>query len=98
MYYILSFIPILNTPCGVTPPPPVLSTCRFEECVCLRLTVLCKMQIRALCFEETVCVPCSVLVLGGSLPLALGFCHCLAEAPQLIAMILCLVYSVEDDA
>ena len=28
--------------------------------------MLCEMQIRALGFEETVCVPGSVLVLGGS--------------------------------
>ena len=28
--------------------------------------MLCEMQIRALCFEETVCVPGSVLVLGCS--------------------------------
>ena len=39
--------------------------------VCIMLTVLCGMQIRALCFEEAVCVPCFVLALGGSLPLAL---------------------------
>ena len=57
---------LLNTPCGVTPPPPNLSKCRFEECVCLRLIVLWEMQIQALCVEGTVGVPGSVLVLGGS--------------------------------
>ena len=57
-------VQLLNAPCGVTPPSPVLSKCRFEECVCLRLTVLCEMQVRALCFEEIVCVPGSLRVIG----------------------------------
>ena len=53
-----------NAACGVTPPPLVLSKCRFEECVCVMLTELCEMQVRALCFEEIVCVPGSLRALG----------------------------------
>ena len=34
----------------------------------------------SLYFEDAVCVPGSVLVLGGSSQLPLGFSHCLAEA------------------
>ena len=45
---------------------PNSSKCHFEECFCLRLTVLWEMQIQALCVEGIVCVPGSLLVLGGS--------------------------------
>ena len=55
----------MNTPCGVTPPPPNLSKCRFEVYVCFRLAVLLEMQIQALCVEGIVGVPGSVLVLRG---------------------------------
>ena len=44
----------LNTPCGVTPPPPILSKCRFEGCVCWRLTAFCELQFGGSCFEEFV--------------------------------------------
>jgi len=36
----------------------------FVECVCLPLALLCEMQVRALCFEEIVCVPGSLWVIG----------------------------------
>ena len=48
--------------------PLVFCAWRFEEGVCLRLTVLWEMQVQAACVEGTVGVPGSVLVLGGSSP------------------------------
>ena len=55
----------LKTPCGVTPPPPVLRKCCFEDCVWLRSTVLSEMQFRDLRFEEDVLVLGFVFFLGG---------------------------------
>ena len=70
---------------------PVLSKSVVEECIYLWVTVLCEVRIRAFYFEESVCVLGSVLVLGGSMPLASRFCHCLADA-LVDYMLLCFFF------
>ena len=59
---------LLNTPWGVTPPPPSFGRVPFVDCVCWRLTALCELQFGgALGSSFCACLFAgSLLALGGS--------------------------------